>query len=141
MPVRRVNKSMLSRRSIQQKRHVHRRLRPNRSPMIYRERRQRRNSSWNLSCRRSSLRSREAILMGESEGRRLDDIIEAGTVSGWHSFEQSLGKAYEQNLITAETALNIFFSGSAESRAKGMAWLQRTQLRQTDRDEPGIAAG
>ena len=37
--------------------------------------------------------------------------------------------------VTAETALNIFFSGSEESRAKGMAWLQRTQLRQSDRDE------
>src|SRR6202167_3923450 len=38
--------------------------------------------------------------------------------------------------ITAETALNIFFSGSEESRAKGMAWLGRTQLRKVDRDEP-----
>jgi pimeloyl-ACP methyl ester carboxylesterase len=38
--------------------------------------------------------------------------------------------------ITPEHALKVFFSGSEESRAKGMAWLQRTQLRQTDRDEP-----
>jgi twitching motility protein PilT len=53
----------------------------------------------------SNLRSREAILLGENEGRRLDDIIEAGSVNGWHSFEQSLYKAYEQDLITEETAL------------------------------------
>ena len=53
----------------------------------------------------SNLRTREAILLGENEGRRLDDIIEAGSVSGWHSFEQSLFKAYEQDLITEETAL------------------------------------
>jgi twitching motility protein PilT len=53
----------------------------------------------------SNLRTREAILLGENEGRRLDDIIEAGTVYGWHSFEQSLFKAYEQELITDETAL------------------------------------
>jgi len=53
----------------------------------------------------SNLRSREAILLGENEGRRLDDIIEAGSVNGWHSFEQSLYKAYEQDLITYETAL------------------------------------
>jgi twitching motility protein PilT len=53
----------------------------------------------------SNLRTREAILLGESEGRRMDDIIEAGTVYGWHSFEQSLYKAYEQDLITEETAL------------------------------------
>jgi len=53
----------------------------------------------------SNLRTREAILLGENEGRRLDDIIEAGSGYGWHSFEQSLYKAYEQDLITDETAL------------------------------------
>ena len=53
----------------------------------------------------TSLRTREAILLGENEGRHLADIIEAGSVSGWHSFEQSLYKAYEQELITDETAL------------------------------------
>jgi twitching motility protein PilT len=53
----------------------------------------------------SSLRTREAILLGENEGRRLDDIIEAGSGYGWHSFEQTLYKAYEQDLITEETAL------------------------------------
>ena len=53
----------------------------------------------------SNLRTREAILLGENEGRRLDDIIEAGSIYGWHSFEQSLFKAYEQDLITQETAL------------------------------------
>ena len=53
----------------------------------------------------SSLRSREAILLGEGENRNLNDIIEAGSVSGWHTFEQSLIKAYEQDLITEETAL------------------------------------
>ncbi len=53
----------------------------------------------------SNLRTREAILLGENEGRRLDDIIESGTVNGWHSFEQSLLKAYEQDQITDETAL------------------------------------
>lgn len=53
----------------------------------------------------TNLRTREAILLGENEGRRLEDIIEAGSVNGWHSFEQSLFKAYEQDLITDETAL------------------------------------
>lgn len=53
----------------------------------------------------SSMRTREAIALGENENRRLNDIIEAGTTSGWHSFEQSLTKAYEERLITEETAL------------------------------------
>jgi pimeloyl-ACP methyl ester carboxylesterase len=38
--------------------------------------------------------------------------------------------------ITPEHALNVFFSGSEESRAKGMAYLARTQLRQVDWDAP-----
>jgi twitching motility protein PilT len=53
----------------------------------------------------NSLRTREVIAEGESESRQLEDIIEAGSVSGWHTFEQSLIKAYERDLITKETAL------------------------------------
>ena len=53
----------------------------------------------------SSLRTREAIALGENENRRLHDIIEAGHSGGWHSFEQSLLKAFEADLITEETAL------------------------------------
>jgi twitching motility protein PilT len=53
----------------------------------------------------SNLRSREAMLLGEGETRRFADIIEAATISGWHSFEQSLGRAFEDDLITEETAL------------------------------------
>jgi twitching motility protein PilT len=53
----------------------------------------------------SSLRSREAIALGENEGRRMSEIIEAGNPYGWHSFEQSLLKAFEDDLITDETAL------------------------------------
>jgi len=53
----------------------------------------------------SSLRTREVIAIGEGENRRLCDIIEAGNVAGWHSFEQSLLAAFENELITEETAL------------------------------------
>ena len=53
----------------------------------------------------SSLRTREAIELGEGENRRLHDIIEAASNAGWHSFEQSLLKAYEQDLVTEENAL------------------------------------
>jgi twitching motility protein PilT len=53
----------------------------------------------------SNLRSREAIALGENENRRLSDVIEAGSTSGWHTFEQSLIKAYEEKLVSEETAL------------------------------------
>jgi twitching motility protein PilT len=54
----------------------------------------------------SNLRSREALLLGESERRNLHEIIESGvSPHGWHSFEQSLLKAYMAGLITEETAV------------------------------------
>jgi twitching motility protein PilT len=53
----------------------------------------------------SNLRSREAIALGETETRRLSDIIESGGTLGWHTFEQSLIKAFEEDLISEESAL------------------------------------
>lgn len=53
----------------------------------------------------SSLRTREALLYGESEGRTFTDIIEAGSTHGWHSFDQELLRAYQEDLITADTAM------------------------------------
>jgi pimeloyl-ACP methyl ester carboxylesterase len=38
--------------------------------------------------------------------------------------------------ITPEHALRVFFSGSEQSRARGMEYLARTQRRQDDRDAP-----
>ena len=60
----------------------------------------------------SSLRTREAIELGENENRRLNEIIEAGQSAGWHSFEQSLLKAFEEDLITEETAMQFCSSRS-----------------------------
>ena len=37
---------------------------------------------------------------------------------------------------TAENSLNLFFSGSQNSRAKGMEYLRRAHSRQADRDAP-----
>ena len=53
----------------------------------------------------SNLSTREAIVYGEKEGRTYQDIIEASSTFGWHSFDQELVAAYEQNLIEEETAL------------------------------------
>jgi twitching motility protein PilT len=53
----------------------------------------------------SNLRSREVMALGETENRRLSEIIEAGNVAGWHSFEQSLVAAFQNEQITEETAL------------------------------------
>src|ERR1700704_2600275 len=53
----------------------------------------------------SSLRTRESLIYGESEKRTFLEIIEAGDIHGWHSFDQSLLKAYEAADITEETAV------------------------------------
>ncbi len=53
----------------------------------------------------SSMRTRESVLYGESENRTFQEIIEAGGTMGWHSFDQSLLTAFEDEKITAETAL------------------------------------
>ena len=53
----------------------------------------------------SSLRTRETLLYGERENSTFQEIIEAGSTMGWHSFDQSLLHAYKEDLITDETAL------------------------------------
>jgi twitching motility protein PilT len=45
------------------------------------------------------------LLYGESENRTFQEIIEAGDTSGWHSFDQSLLKAYKADLISDDTAI------------------------------------
>ncbi len=53
----------------------------------------------------SSLRTRESIIFGEGENRTFQEIIEAGDIHGWHSFDQALMKAYEAGEISEETAI------------------------------------
>lgn len=55
----------------------------------------------------SSLRTRETLLYGEGENRSFQEIIEAGSTLGWHSFDQSLMRAFEEDLISEETALRF----------------------------------
>lgn len=53
----------------------------------------------------SNLRTREAILLGESEVRDLHDIITASIQFGWHTFEYSLLGAFRGEKISEETAM------------------------------------
>jgi twitching motility protein PilT len=69
----------------------------------------------------SSLRTREALLYGESENRTFQEIIEAGSTLGWHSFDQSLMRAFEEDLISEETALLFSTHKNKMSRDLEMA--------------------
>jgi len=53
----------------------------------------------------SSLRTRESIRYGESEGKTFHEIIDASTIYGWHSFDHCLLRALEANQVTEDTAL------------------------------------
>lgn len=53
----------------------------------------------------NNLRTREAIIYGESEGKTFHEIIEAGSTRGWHTFDQCLLKAREADLVKDETVM------------------------------------
>jgi twitching motility protein PilT len=52
----------------------------------------------------SNLRTREAVALGEADGRSFYDIIEANATFGWTTFDQSLARAYQAGLISEDTA-------------------------------------
>ena len=53
----------------------------------------------------SNLRIKDSIVHGEAEGKTFYEIIEANYTFGWRTFDQACLDAYEQGLITEETAL------------------------------------
>lgn len=53
----------------------------------------------------SNLRTRETIIYGESENKTFNEIIEAGSTLGWHTFDQSLLAAFQAGTVTEETAM------------------------------------
>ncbi len=76
----------------------------------------------------SSLRTRETLLYGESEGKTFQEIIEAGSTMGWHSFDQSLLQAYKSDVISDETALIFCAHKNKMRRDIDMARKLRNQL-------------
>ncbi|MBI2947956.1 MAG: PilT/PilU family type 4a pilus ATPase [Verrucomicrobia bacterium] len=53
----------------------------------------------------SNLRTKDSIVMGESEGKTFYEIIEASYTFGWRTFDQACLDAFDQGLVTEETAL------------------------------------
>ena len=53
----------------------------------------------------ANLRTRETVVQGESEGKSFYEIIEASYTFGWRTFDQMAMAAFEQNIISEETAL------------------------------------
>jgi twitching motility protein PilT len=53
----------------------------------------------------SNLRTKESVSLGESEGKTFYEIIEASYTFGWRTFDNAALEAFEQGLITEETAM------------------------------------
>jgi twitching motility protein PilT len=53
----------------------------------------------------NSIRTKDSIVHGESEGKSFYEIIEAAYTFGWRHFDHACLEAYENNIITEETAL------------------------------------
>ncbi|MBM3835109.1 MAG: hypothetical protein FJ403_17920 [Verrucomicrobia bacterium] len=53
----------------------------------------------------SNWRTKDSIVMGESEGKSFYEILEASYTFGWRNFDQACLDAFEQGQISEETAL------------------------------------
>jgi twitching motility protein PilT len=65
----------------------------------------------------SNLRTKETIVQGESEGKTFYEIIESSQSFGWRTFDMAAVEAYEQGLITEETAILYCSKRGPVSRA------------------------
>lgn len=52
----------------------------------------------------ANIRTKDAIIQGESEGKSFYEIIEASATFGWRNFDMACLDAYDQGLITEDTA-------------------------------------
>jgi twitching motility protein PilT len=64
-----------------------------------------------------NIRTEETIRLGESEGKTFYEIIEASYPFGWRNFDHACIEAYEQGIVTEETALLYCTKRGTVSRA------------------------
>jgi twitching motility protein PilT len=79
-----------------------------------------------------NLRTEETIVLGEDEQRNFYEIIEASSPFGWMTFDQSILTAYENDLITEETA-KLFASRKARV-SQGIDLIQKARGLDVDLD-------
>ncbi len=87
----------------------------------------------------TSLRVKDAILHGESEGKTFYEMIEAGTAFGMTTFDQHIIGLYERGLITEETALAFASQrgvvGRGIDRVKAMRGEKTTDIDELEVDQ------
>jgi twitching motility protein PilT len=80
----------------------------------------------------NNLRTKETIALGEGEHRSFYEIIEASAPFGWMTFDQSILNAYDEGLITEETAK--LFSTRKGRITRGIDMIQKTRGVDNDLD-------
>jgi len=79
----------------------------------------------------ANLRTQESIRLGESEGKTFYEIIEASYTYGWRTFDNACLEAYEQGVITEETAMLYCTKRSVVARGIDSLKKQRGELNAT----------
>src|SRR6266571_17119 len=79
-----------------------------------------------------NLRTQEAVAIGEGEHRSFYEIIEASSPFGWMTFDQSILAAYENDLITEETAR--LFASRKGKITRGIDLIQKARGIDADLD-------
>ena len=79
----------------------------------------------------SNLRTQESIRLGESEGKTFYEITEASYIYGWRTFDQACLEAFDQGVISEETALLYCTKRNVVSRGIDNAKKQRGELAAT----------
>ena len=80
----------------------------------------------------NNLRTKETIALGEGEHRSFYEIIEASSPFGWMTFDQSILNAYENDLITEETAK--LFASRKGKVTRGIDLIQKARGVDNDLD-------
>jgi twitching motility protein PilT len=73
----------------------------------------------------ANLRTKESIVLGESEGKSFYEIIEASQTFGWRTFDSSVLDAYKRGLITEETA--VLFSSKRGVVTRGIDLIKKSR--------------
>jgi twitching motility protein PilT len=80
----------------------------------------------------SNLRTKETVALGEGEHRSFYEIIEASSPFGWMTFDQSILNAYENDLISEDTAK--LFASRKGRITRGIDLIQKARGVDTDLD-------
>ena len=95
----------------------------------------------------ANLRTKESVQLGECEGKTFYEIIESSYPFGWRTFDHSALEAFDQGLITEETAMSYCTKRGVVSRGidnvkkrRGEAIAEVSNLRMKMSDEAAKSA-